>query len=173
MSRHYSAALPIAYVVLRLLIILNWLYAAAILVLLLLMPHEQWITTALDLSPGPGTERIILGLQTAAILTLAAVPLNHGILTRLLAMCDTVRGGDPFVRQNAGRLQTMAWLLLAIQLLAVLIGAISKVISTPDTPLLPGSGFSVAGWVAVLVTFVLARVFAEGSLIRDELREMV
>ena len=34
MPRSYSAALPIAYVVLRLLILLNWLYGLAILVLL-------------------------------------------------------------------------------------------------------------------------------------------
>lgn len=173
MSRHYSAALPIAYVVLRLLIILNWLYAAAILVLLLLMPHEQWITSSLKLSPGPGAGPVIMGLQAAAVLTLLAVPLNHGILTRLLAMCETVRGGDPFIRQNAGRLQAMAWLMLALQALSVLIGAISKAISTPDTPVQLSAGFSIAGWVAVLVTFVLARVFAEGSLIREELREMV
>ena len=38
-----SAALPIAYAVLRLLIVLNWLMAAAILVLLIAMPNEQWI----------------------------------------------------------------------------------------------------------------------------------
>ena len=34
MSRPYSAALPIAYVVLRILIVLNWLFGAAILALL-------------------------------------------------------------------------------------------------------------------------------------------
>ena len=29
--------------------------------------------------------------------------------------------------------------------------------------------FSVNGWLAVLLTFLLARVFAEGTLMRDEL----
>ena len=38
-----SAALPIAYVVLRILIVLNWLMGAAILALLVVMPNEQWI----------------------------------------------------------------------------------------------------------------------------------
>jgi hypothetical protein len=47
-----SAALPIAYVVLRLLIVLNWLYGAAILVLLFVMPNERWIMSAFDLTPG-------------------------------------------------------------------------------------------------------------------------
>ena len=35
-----SAALPIAYVVLRILIVLNWLMAAAILALLVAMPER-------------------------------------------------------------------------------------------------------------------------------------
>ena len=38
-----SAALPIAQVVLRILIVLNWLGGAAILALLVAMPNEQWI----------------------------------------------------------------------------------------------------------------------------------
>ena len=51
-----SAALPIAYVVLRILILLNWLSGAALLVLLLLMPNEQWIMSAF-ISPSPEAER--------------------------------------------------------------------------------------------------------------------
>ena len=42
-----SAALPIAYVVLRILIVVNWLSGAAILALLVVMPTERWIMTAL------------------------------------------------------------------------------------------------------------------------------
>ena len=37
MTRHYSAALPIAYVVLRLLVVLNWLLGVAILALLVVI----------------------------------------------------------------------------------------------------------------------------------------
>src|SRR5438445_406213 len=46
-----SAALPIAYVVLRVLIVVNWLTGAAILALLVVMPNEQWIISAFRLSP--------------------------------------------------------------------------------------------------------------------------
>ncbi|MEP6922334.1 MAG: hypothetical protein ABI967_14500 [bacterium] len=41
-----SAALPIAYVMLRILIVLNWLGGAAILALLVVIPNEQWIMSA-------------------------------------------------------------------------------------------------------------------------------
>ena len=36
-----SAALPIAYVVLRILVVVNWLFGTAILALLVVMPNEQ------------------------------------------------------------------------------------------------------------------------------------
>ena len=35
------------------------------------------------------------------------------------------------------------------------------------------AGLSVAGWLAVLLSFVLARVFAEGAQMRDELEGTV
>jgi hypothetical protein len=31
------------------------------------------------------------------------------------------------------------------------------------------AGFSVNGWLAVLMSFILARVFAEGTLMREDL----
>lgn len=46
-----SAALPIAHVLLRVLVVLNWLGGAAILVLLVAMPTERWIMSALELRP--------------------------------------------------------------------------------------------------------------------------
>ena len=61
MPRSYSAALPIAYVLLRILVVLNWLGGLAILALLVVMPHEQWIMTALKLTPSPDADRVIMG----------------------------------------------------------------------------------------------------------------
>src|SRR5437763_10334237 len=119
-----SAALPIAYVVLRILIVVNWLFGAAILALLVVMPNEQWIMAAFKLSPSPDAERVIMGLRAVAVLGLAGIPLNHAVLKRLLAIVMTVRAGDPFVAANAFRLQTIAWALLALQLLSITIGAI-------------------------------------------------
>src|SRR5918999_339641 len=68
-----SAALPIAYVVLRILIVLNWAMGAAILTLLLAMPNEQWIMSAFKLSPSPEAERLVMGLLAVAVLGLAAI----------------------------------------------------------------------------------------------------
>jgi DUF2975 family protein len=168
-----STALPIAYVALRILIVLNWLMAAVILALLVVMPNEQWIMSTFKLSPSPDAERLVMGLRAIAVLGLAAIPLNHVVLKRLLSIVETVRAGDPFVATNAQHLRIIAWVLLALQLLSVVIGAIGKTISTPAHPVNLDAGFSINGWLAVLLTFLLARVFAEGTLMRDDLEGTV
>jgi hypothetical protein len=168
-----SAALPIAHVVLRILIVVNWLGGAAILALLVVMPNEQWIMTAFKLSPSPEAERLVMGLRAIAVLGLAVIPLNYADLKRQLAIVETVRAGDPFVAANASRLQAIAWVLLALNLLSIVIGAIAKTVSTPAHPLHLDAGFSINGWLAVLLTFVLARVFAEGALMREDLEGTV
>jgi len=168
-----SAALPIAHVVLRALIVLNWLMAAVILALLFVVPNEAWIMSALKLDPSPGADRVILGLRTIAALGLVTIPMNYGILTRLLAMVETVREGDPFVATNARRLQEIAWTLLVLQLIGIVIGSIGKALSTPSHPVNLDAGFSINGWLAVLLTFLLARVFAAGTQMRDDLEGTV
>jgi hypothetical protein len=147
--------------------------AAAILALLVVMPNEQWIMSAFKLSPSPDAERLVMGLRAIAVLGLVAIPLNYVVLKRLLAIVETVRAGDPFVATNARHLRAIAWALLALQLLSIVIGAIGKTISTPAHPVNLDAGFSINGWLAVLLTFLLARVFAEGTLMRDDLEGTV
>ena len=168
-----SAALPIAHVVLRILIVVNWLGGVAILALLVAMPNEQWIMSAFKLSPSPDADRLVMGLRAAALLGLAVIPLNYVVLKRLLAIVETVRAGDPFVAANADRLQAIAWALLTLQLLSIVIGAIGKAVSSPAHPVHLDAGFSINGWLAVLFAFLLARVFAEGALMREDLEGTV
>jgi len=168
-----SAALPIAHVVLRILIVLNWLSGAAIATLLVAMPNRQWIMSAFHLPPSPDADQLIMGMRAIAVVGLVGIPLNHVVLRRLLAIVETVRAGDPFVTANASRLQAIAWTLLALQLLSLVVGAIAKAVSTPGHPLHLQAGFSISGWLAVLLTFLLARVFAEGALMREDLEGTV
>jgi len=168
-----SAALPIVHTVLRVLIVANWLTAVAILVLLFVAPNEQWIMKSFDLSPSPEATRLVIGLRAIAVIGLIAIPVHYVVLKRLLAIVETVRAGDPFVALNASRLQAVAWALLTLQLLSLVIGAIAKAVALPGRPLDIDAGFSVNGWLAVLLTFLLARVFAEGTLMRDDLEGTV
>ena len=169
-----SAALPVTTFALRILIVLNWLFGVGILALLLVsIAKEHWTFTALGVPPSPGTRLLITGMRMIAVLGLVAIPLNYAVLERLLAIADTVLSGDPFVAANAQRLQVIARALLALQLLSVAIGAIGKAISTPAHQLHLNAGFSPSGWLAVLLTFVLARVFAQGTQMREDLEGTV
>ena len=109
-----SSALPIAHSALRILIVLNWLSGVAILTLLLVSPNEQWIMRAFQIQPSAEASRLVMGLRMIAVLGLVAIPINHAILKRLLAIVETVRARDPFVTANAQRLQAIAWALLIL-----------------------------------------------------------
>ena len=168
-----SPALPIARRVLWVLVYLNWLMGAAILLLLAVSPNQQWILAAFKLTPSPDADRLVMGLRVIAALGLVCVPVIRVILNRLLALVETVRDGNPFVAPNAQRLQSIAWALLVLQLISMVIGGIAKSVSMPAHPLHLAAGFSLTGWLAVLLTFLLARVFAEGTRIQDELEGTV
>jgi hypothetical protein len=170
LCRTRSAALQTAFVVLRILIVLNWMVGAAFLALLVVAPNEHWIMAVYKLSPSTEADRLILGLRTILVFSLVSIPFNHVVLKRLLTIIETVRLGDPFVAANAVHLRAIAWALLAVQVFSLIIGAIAEALSTAARPIDVDAGFSISGWLAVLLTFVLARVFAEGALMRQDLR---
>src|SRR6476469_5664114 len=98
MSRLPAAALPIAYVTLRILILLNWFFGACIMALLAYtFINEAWTMKALGVSGYADAREVMNGMRAIAALGLVAIALNFPVLKRLLAMIVTVRLGDPFV----------------------------------------------------------------------------
>ena len=173
MPTSVPAALTVSRIVLRLLVLLNWLYGAVILAILIgLFVAAPWTLMALGFGPAGETAALAPGIAAIAALGLAGVPLNLIVITRLLAMVATVRAGDPFVAGNVARLQAIAWAVLGQQLLQLAVGLIARTVSTLAHPL-HISAFSTGGWLAVLLLFVLARVFAEGARMRDDLEGTV
>ena len=169
-----ASTLPLARATLRTLVVLNGLFGAAILALLIAtLVAERWTFTALGLPPSDEVGPMMMGLRAIAVLGLVAIPLNHAVLGRLAAIVETVREGDPFLATNGSRLNAIAWVLLALQLLSLAIGGIGMAISTPAHPLHLDAGFSPSGWLAVILTFVLARVFSEGTRMREDLEGTV
>jgi hypothetical protein len=169
----HSPALSAAHAFLRIFLILTWIMVAALLALLFIFPNELWILKSFGIAASPDTDRLVLGLRAMAVCGIAALVLNTTIIRRLLAMIATVRAGDPFVSVNAERLQGIAWTLVGLQVISLTIAAIARTISSPAHPVRVDAGFSINGWLAVLLTFVLARVFAEGARMRDELEGTV
>ena len=171
----YPAALTASRAMLRLLIGLNLLLGAAILAMLVTsLVAPDWLVEALGARPRGGDNPMLIPAMRALMgVGLASIPLTHIMLARLLAIVDTVGRGDPFVADNGARLQTIAWALLGLELLHLAAGAIAAIGSTPADPLDIGWSFSLTGWLAVLLLFVLARVFEEGARMRDDLEGTV
>ena len=153
---------------------LNWIFGACVLGLLAYtFIDPQWTMKALGVSAFTDAESVLTGMRAIAALGLIAVLLDYLVLRRLFAIVETVRRGDPFVAANAERLQAIAWVLLGLQLLSLVIAGIGESISTAAHPFDLDAGFSTSGWLAVILTFVLARVFAEGALMREDLEGTV
>ena len=81
-----SPALPVAHVMLRILVVLNWLSGAAILALLLATIFaEQWTMTALGIPDDHEIRRLIMPLRVVAGLGIVAVFFSDAVFRRLLA----------------------------------------------------------------------------------------
>jgi hypothetical protein len=160
--------------VLRGLVILNALYAVMLGVMLvatLVMP--DLLFRALVGLKGAGSWELHAALRSVVVIGIVGAYVVHRVLRELQAIVDTVRDGDPFVADNARRLQAIAWWVLAGEGLRLLVVAIAWSVSRYAQPLHMHIGFSLAPWLTVLLLFVLARVFDEGAQMRADLEGTV
>ena len=160
--------------VLRALVVVNAVYGLAILILLVgSLVAEEAVMGALGVKPAADREVMVRGMRLVAFLGILAVPLIQVILNRLLSIVDTVRAGDPFIIDNARRLQTIARILLGIQLLHLVIGVVAARTKSQVQQLDINWSFSITPWIAVLLLFVLARVFEHGARMSADLEGTV
>jgi hypothetical protein len=174
MTHSYPDPLALSRRVLRVLIKLNLLMGVLILGLLVTsVVVERPVMAALGAGTPEANAKLFLGMRLVAVIGLCAVPVVHFILTRILAIVDTVSIGNPFVLVNAARLQKIAWAVLTLELMHLAVGAIAASVSTAAAPLDLNWSFSPTRWVAVLLLFVLSRVFEQGAQMREELEATV
>jgi hypothetical protein len=107
----------------------------------------------------------------AALLLMSAVlaVLGFYFARHLYRIVGSVGEGDPFVPANAERLRAMAWIAVAVHVVAILgrwaADVTRDVHFKVDAPL--------AGLFLALVLFILARVFREGTRMREDLEGTV
>jgi hypothetical protein len=159
---------------LRALIALNLLIGFLVLALLIAsLVAETAVFGALGVRPENQRSALLLGMRLIMGVGVVMVPLGHIVLTRLLALVDTVGRSDPFVVENAMRLRTMAWAVLGLEILHLAVGIIVSSVSSREQPLDVDWSFSFTRWIVVLLLFVLARVFEQGAIMRDDLQGTV
>ena len=170
----HSTALRATWVTLRILFALNWILGALIFALLAIsFQATEWTWRALGLGAVAGHEGIVAGMRAIMVIGIVGIPIAHVVFSRLLTIVESVRTGEPFTVDNAGRLRTIAWALLGLELLHVCVVAIAAAVSTKEAPLRMSGNFHVSGWLAILLLFVLAQVFLEGTRMREDLEGTV
>ena len=110
MTRSSTHALAAARPVIQGLTILNALYALGIAGLLVFSFFiEGWPQRPLGFDLIHAHPWAGVGVRLIVVVGLIGAAIVHTILRRLLAIVDTVRVGDPFILENAQRLNAIAW----------------------------------------------------------------
>lgn len=168
--RTREALLDMSWWVVRAATIVNRLFLLAVAIGLL----SSWIYgpsfADLLIRPSAGVDEAskLVGLRLEMMLGLAMTIATDRLLVTLYAMIASARAGDPFIAINARRLQVIGWCLLFLQLLDLPAALLARTFLSLGSAA-PDVGFSPGGWVAVLMVFVLSRVFAAGAAMRDDL----
>ena len=174
MAQSYPDTLALSRTVLRVLCNLNLALGALILALLIAsLIAEAPVMRALGARPASDDSMLFVGMRLIMVIGICAVPVAHVVLTRLLTIVETVGIGSPFLSANAERLRMIAWAVLALELMHFAVGTIAAGVSSAAAPLNISWGFSLTRWLAVLLLFVLARVFEQGARMREELEGTV
>ena len=174
MTQRQADALSLSRKVLRVLIRLNLVFGGAVLALLIAsVIAEDFVMRGLGVQDGPGRAEFIAGGRLIMVFGLASVPLAQVVLMRLREVVDTVGRGNPFELENAARLRRIAWAVLGMEGLHLAIGSVARYASQSGQSLDIAWEFSLARWLTVLLLFVLAQVFEQGSRMREDLEGTV
>jgi hypothetical protein len=153
--------------------------AIALAIPAVFLARAEYVTGIVN-TGGVPIDKLPLGsLIGLLLLAFAVVAILFVFFGRLRAIIDTVGDGDPFIPDNARRLNLMAWLLLATQVLtlpmALLAAQVVEAAGKSDELKIAvtGDGFNLNGILTVLILFILARVFRIGAALREDLEGTV
>lgn len=164
-----ARALAVARPIIRGLTLLNLLYAACLCALLVFSFFFADWPRPLGFDLTHAHPLIGAGLRAIVVIGIIGAVVVHTVLRRLLAIVDSVRDGDPFILENALRLDAIAWSVLVLEGLRLVVAAIAAIVWEAGRI----EAFSFAPWLAVLLLFVLSGVFARGARMRAELEGVV
>lgn len=174
MTDDQTNALTLSRRLLRILIALNRLAGALILLLLIAsLVSPGWVFQALGIPATHMEDVVRIHLWMVMAIGIVGALATNVVLTRLHTIVATVNDGDPFVAENSGRLQTIAWAVLALEVLNICVGILGASMASHGVSIDLDWSFSPVPWLAVMLLFVLARVFEHGAFMRNELEGTV
>jgi hypothetical protein len=106
----HPAVLVATWITLRVLIVLNWILGALIFALLAIsIQAEEWTWRALGVGAVQSHESVVAGMRAIMVIGIVGTPIAYVVFSRLLRIIESVRTGEPFTVDSAGRLRTIAW----------------------------------------------------------------
>lgn len=156
---------------------------AAVVVLLLipavLLASQDMLPASLGLNDLPIIEASTISVFSIVVMLAMIVASLFLFFGKMRALIKTVGEGDPFTPENAQRLNMMAWLLLAVQVLAVPIALLRQYLANSVSEGTTGGNdidvsiYDMEGLLLVIVVFILARIFRHGAAMRNDLQGTV
>ena len=173
MVNPYSGALKASRILLNILLFIN---VGTGVMLILAVPasflfEPQFFAFFSKRQPSIDPGWLLPALRLWMVFALVMVAAAQVLFSRLLDVVGTVGAGDPFVPENAARLMTIAWCALAIQVLQLVFGVMAATVNAAGSNV--EWEFSLNGWLAVVLLFVLANVFEAGTRMREDLGTMI
>lgn len=173
MPKAYYPVITLLRPVLIGLVILNLLFALGIVALFVFsFSRADWFEFIGFFKQSPH-DAFLTGLRAMMLLGVVGCGVMHLLLRRLQAIVASVHTGDPFVPENARHLTHIGWYLVAGQGVHLLLVAIAEVVNRPTYRVEFGPAFSLTAWLAILLVFALAGIFAHGTRLREELEGTV
>jgi hypothetical protein len=118
------------------------------------------------------TAAVIWELRTLMLIGAIEVwPIDRCLRPLADVLCS-VRRGAPFDPANAARVTTIGWGLIGVQCVDLFGSALTALIARTGANVVAWTP-SLAGWISVLIAFVLARVFAAGARLDAEMQGTV
>lgn len=157
--------------------ILNWMAGiSALLIVILSFVAPDYLSDSFTYGkeyPHYNAEQLnllyFIDMLDIAIVSIS-VPFIHIILTRFIKMIDDLNRGLIFNKENSDRLKTVGWSLLAVQMTELIYGWLwFKWVLLFESEHGWGPAAHFLGWFAVLLIFVLAEIFKQGAIMREDL----
>lgn len=103
--------------------------------------------------------------------------LGYRFFGELLGIINSVGEGDPFHPENAARLSRMGWITVIVQAMILPVAGLAMWLAPyadkVDKKIQFDGGLDGGGILLTLILFILARVFREGTRMREELEGTV
>lgn len=147
-----------------------------LLIPIVILTSQGMMTQFFEPGETPEIARHPLLAVVLALLLTAFAKTMFFFFGKMRAIITSVGEGDPFIPANAQRLNMMAWLLLVVEILVVLIGAMRAHLANLMGWDWDGTSFRIYdldGLLMVIILFILARVFKHGAAMRDDLEGTV